>query len=115
MPRKVRRRTRKDKIKNRVKLEVKQQSRKSKTAVAGVRGLVLGVVLLLAWRGLEPPFAFVSASGGAWCCCFRGAVCSSAPLSGLESEELARSLAHQPRVRQSRLSHIPTVIGLRTE
>lgn len=43
MPREVRRGIRKDKTV--VKLEVKQQSRKSKTVVAGVRGL--GVMLCL--------------------------------------------------------------------
>ena len=95
-----------------VKLEVKQQSRKSKTVVAGVRGL--GDVSCAAGLARRP---FVSASGGClvlgvW---FRGAVCSSAPLSGLESEELARSLAHLPRLRQSRLSHLPAVIGLRPQ
>lgn len=104
MPRKARRWTRKDK--RLVKLEVKQQSRKSKTVVAGVRGL--GVVLMC--FSPSGPRSFVSASGG---CCFRGAVCSSAPLGRLESEELARSLAHLPPARQSRLSHLPTVIGLR--
>lgn len=89
-----------------MKLEVKQQSRKSKTVVAGVRGL--GVVLMC--FSPSGPRSFVSASGG---CAFRGAVCSSAPLGRLESEELARSLAHLPPARQSRLSHLPTVIGLR--
>lgn len=74
----------------------------------------LGVVLLLAWFARSPPVR-QSALQEVLGVVFRGAVCSSAPLSGLESEELARSPAHQPRVRQSRLSHLTTIIGLRPQ